>query len=443
MLSIKDGAGINFDLTSNQTQVIPSMISGTFQLKKRARHKFGYTILTKNQTGIKTSARNDTEIDVIPEFNNSGKEEYISQFSLKATLNEQWFGGCYSYKMNKHFSFGFSLFAAYRVQTLEESYLAKVIPPTISNYSLYITPIISYNDVQSVEMTTVRGIGKIGIAFTYERLDFGLTITTPSLPVYGSTTIQRDVFFNYINNNNYNFEEFTANATTPDEYILAADSFRNVLVKNTLTINDRQSSLGNKIKATYKSPLSIAAGIVLKSKAKDENLLARRKIYLSFEYFHSVNPYFLIEPEKRNVVRPLSDKYNFTSVDFIGIKEASISVFNFALGFEQRLLKRVYILASFRTNNSYLDTKESYSNMTLSHTFWDQMHYSIGAIYKRKRSDISLGISYGAGFGSTNPYVVMTNPTEKNFLQGEAYRTHANFRAISLSIGYNYYFRCD
>ena len=98
MLTIKDGAGSGYDLNSNQTQILPSLVSGTFQFKKHKKHKFGYSILTKNQTGIKASSRIDKELNVIPEYNTAGDEEFIGQFGLKTTLNEQWFGGCYSYK---------------------------------------------------------------------------------------------------------------------------------------------------------------------------------------------------------------------------------------------------------------------------------------------------------------------------------------------------------
>jgi hypothetical protein len=108
MLNVRDGAGIGLDLKSSQTQILPSLVSGTYQFKKSRKHKFGYCILTKNQTGIKTSSRIDQELNIIPDFNNEGNEDFIGQFALKTTLNEQWFGGCYSYKFDNQFSVGFT-----------------------------------------------------------------------------------------------------------------------------------------------------------------------------------------------------------------------------------------------------------------------------------------------------------------------------------------------
>ncbi len=441
MLNIKDGAGKGFDLKSNQTHNIPSLISGTYQFKNSKKHKFGYSILTKNQTGIKTSSRIDKELDIIPEFNNAGNEEFIGQFALKTTLNEQWFGGCYSYKFGDHFSIGFTAFGAYRSQSMEYSYTSKVILPTLSDYSIYITPLVAYSDIQSVEMSTIRGIGKVGLALSYTRIDLGLTISTPSLPIYGSTTIQRDELFSNINIEGKNFSEYSQNATNNTQFILAADSFRFDLNQNTFTVNDRQSSGTDKIKTTYKSPLSIAAGVVFKSKSLDENLMPKRKFFLSFEYFNSIDPYYLIEPEDRGVIRPLDDNYTYTSIDFMGIMEAPTSILNIAIGYEQKLTKKINLLASFRTNNSFMDGY--YSEMSISQSFWDFWHFSLGGIYKKKRSDISIGISYCDGFGQMQPYVVMTDPTEKNFLEGEDYITTSVFRSLSFSLGYNYYFKCE
>jgi len=441
MLNIKDGAGKGFDLKSNQTQILPSMVSGTYQFKKYSKHKFGYTILTKNQTGIKTSSRIDKELNVIAEYNNKGNEEFIGQFGLKTSLNEQWFGGCYSYKINNHISFGVSAFGAYRSQSMEYAYTSKVILPSLSEYSIFITPLVAYSDIQSVEMSTIRGIGKIGLALSYSRIDFGLTITTPSLPIYGSTTVQRDELFSNINLEDKNFTEYSANTNNYTQFVLAADSFRFDLNQNTFTVNGRQTSGTEKIKTAYKSPLSIAAGIVFKSKSLDEYLMPKRKLFFSFEYFNSIDPYYLIKPEEKGVIRPLNDNYPYTSVDFMGIIESPRSVLNIAIGYEQSISKKINLLASFRTNNSFNDGY--FSDMSISQTFWNLWHFSLGGIYKKKRSDISIGLSYCDGFGQMQPYVVMTNPTEKNYLQGDDYITNSVFRSISFSLGYNYYFKCE
>jgi hypothetical protein len=175
------------------------------------------------------------------------------------------------------------------------------------------------------------------------------------LPIYGSTTIQRDELYSNINLDDKNFSEYSQNATNYTQFILAADSFRFDLNQNTFTVNGRQSSGTDNIKATYKSPLSIAAGIVFKSKSLDEYSMPKRKFFSHLSTFNSIDPYYLIKPETRGVIRPLDDNYPYTTVDFMGIVEAPTSVLNIAIGYEQRISKNINLLASFRTNNSFND----------------------------------------------------------------------------------------
>ncbi|MFN7611067.1 MAG: hypothetical protein ACK5QX_09070, partial [bacterium] len=92
MLKINNGAGQGLNLESNQFISLPSMLAGSYQFKntKYKKHHFGYILIAPTQTSIGTNFRKDALEDVIPEFNNRGKEEYIGQFALKSKLSEQW-----------------------------------------------------------------------------------------------------------------------------------------------------------------------------------------------------------------------------------------------------------------------------------------------------------------------------------------------------------------
>jgi long-subunit fatty acid transport protein len=136
MLKINNGAGQGLNLESNQFIPMPSMLAGSYQLKnsKYKKHHFGYILIAPTQTSISTNFRKDALEDVIPEFNNRGKEEYIGQFALKSKLSEQWAGGTYAYEINKHWGVGFTLFAAYRDQSIEKSFVSRVSLPLDSDY---------------------------------------------------------------------------------------------------------------------------------------------------------------------------------------------------------------------------------------------------------------------------------------------------------------------
>jgi long-subunit fatty acid transport protein len=441
MLKINNGAGQGLNLESNQFIPMPSMLAGSYQLKnsKYKKHHFGYILIAPTQTSISTNFRKDALEDVIPEFNNRGKEEYIGQFALKSKLSEQWAGGTYAYEINKHWGVGFTLFAAYRDQSIEKSFVSRVSLPLDSDYGLFVTPMVNYSDVQSASITSIRGFSKLGISYTSEQIDFGLTFNTPSLSIYNDAVVQRDELFGYLNTDSLNFSAYTAAAQNYSDFIYLADSFRFDISNYNFVINDRQSSATSKMKTSFKTPFSVGGGLVIKSKKQGKDEDAKKKWFFSFEYFGAVDAYFLVQPEVRPVIRPVSASFNkddaFNSTDFIGIIESRRSVLNLALGYERYINKDLRLLMSFRTNNSYYDVP--FSEMEFSQTFWNIWHFSLGGIYRKKNTIISAGINYFDGFGITSPYIVMSNPTEAGWLQGNTnFDANVTMRSLGITIGF-------
>jgi len=169
-LDIADGAGLGLDLSSSQTQIIPLMISGVYRFKKAPQHTLGYSIIGKQQTGIKYSARTDGFLNVIQESNSPGDEEFIGQFNHKSGLNEQLFGLTYAYKFNHRFSMGVTNYVAYRTQYLEETYVARAIPDIEELYYSFVAPLVATNILYSTEFSNLRAFWKFGFSMDFDRL---------------------------------------------------------------------------------------------------------------------------------------------------------------------------------------------------------------------------------------------------------------------------------
>jgi hypothetical protein len=386
-LKINNGAGTNINLKSGQTQIIPLIISGIYKFKKHPQHAFGYAILTKHQTGIKMSARNDTRMNVINDSNNAGDEEFLGQYNIKSSLNEQWFGGTYSCKVAKHVALGITAFGAYRTQSLERSYVARVTPDITSFYSQYVAQLGSYSEIKSLEYSHLRAFSKLGLALDYSKFKFGLTITTPGIHLVGTGTYSRDEQINNLNYNNANLTTYTAGATTYNQLIVKVDSFKTKL--DSYSINDRQTTDGDKMKVNYKSPLSIGLGFEYGFKSS--------KLCFSAEWFAPILDYDIIAPVKREVIRPKNAKYNYTSIDFLTIREGARGVVNFALAYEQSITKKIDLLGSFRTNFSSSPYSLPEYGDAISQTYWNITHYTLGVNYKKTKSDISIGFSFANG----------------------------------------------
>jgi hypothetical protein len=75
--------------------------------------------------------------------------------------------------------------------------------------------------------------------------------------------------------------------------------------------------------------------------------------------------------------------------------------------------------------------------MEFSQTFWNIWHFSLGGIYRKKNTIISAGINYFDGYGITSPYIVMSNPTEVGWLQGNTnFDANVTMRSLGITIGF-------
>ena len=195
------------------------------------------------------------------------------------------------------------------------------------------------------------------------------------------------------------------------------------------TANDKQDSKEG-MQVEYKTPLSISGGIEYKFK--------KIKISTSWEWFDKISPYHIIKPVEREVLRPKSAKFGYTSTEFMSIQESNISVFNWALALEVPLTQKISLISSFRTDNSYA-SKPTIESERINQTYWDLKHLTLGAIQKKEKSDLSIGLTYGFGSTTGPQYTNLATPYEANALEGDIETSEINYNTYALLLGYTYY----
>jgi hypothetical protein len=258
--------------------------------------------------------------------------------------------------------------------------------------------------VRNADYYNVRYAAKLGINYQKDNFSAGLTITTPSIGLFGSGTISAD--------------------------ILAT----NLLYKGartTLLANDRQE----KIKSTYKSPLSIVAGV---------NWSKRRSAFgIAAQYYAGVGIYDMLRAQPSAFVRPASLNTSLGSEEFVRLKEGAKAVFNVAVGYEYALKPDVLLSASFRTNQSYYDADLNKSiGIKSDITSWDIYHLTAGSTFTRGRSKMSVGLLYSTGTNkSSEQSGNFENPSEDNYLQGSTTITKATYSSFGLILGYTFAFK--
>ena len=424
---IVNGGGTGVTFTSGLFLPIPLLqISGIIRIKNKPRHTLGFMIFTKNQTSNNFSYRNDTSLPSSTLLAGDGytatnpNVEYIGEYNLKTTLNEMWVGLSYSYKINSHISIGASPFFAYRTQTLTSSFVARTFADSSSNYynlSQDNIPTWSYNDNENITFSNLRALGKIGVDFDYGNLKVGAAFTTPSVSLFGTAIIERDIAYGGNSIDTVNGNPFI-NPTS-------------------FNYNDRQQGL----KTTYKSPWSASVGIDYTIKKTGTT------IAFTGEYFGAIAPYDLATPKSQAFQRPvwyngsLPTYYQANSDEYLRIMEASQGVANFAIAVYQVVSRKIDIAASFRSDFTsykkaandfweyqYVDTtlpqgqRLSFSNINL-------YHLTVGIIIKNKKSDLYLGVNYTFGANkSFQPMNDIANPGDNtNNLGAVAANNAPNF----------------
>lgn len=392
---IKDGAGDGKDLDSSDINVVPLLVSGILKIDGSPEHTLGYSLLTKDHSSIKASARRDDVIDVLKNPFNPGDEDYIGQYNFDESLNEYWAGLSYAYKASDTVSLGLTNFFALRNQEVLQLFNARAV--NRGNFTTVNTGL--YDSLATVDYTDLRLLWKAGAAVDLNPVKLGLTITTPSVNLYGDATAGVDVT--------------AANLDVNGDGSLVS-----------FVGDDRQDGLD----AEYKNPLSIALGA-------EYELAPKTKLSGTVEWFDNLSSYGIVEANSRALVRPEGVFPEFDSKNILSISGQAESVTNFALGFETPVSEKITGILSFRTDqNAVGDAGFGFSDFDLKHA-------TLGGVYKGEHSDFALGFQYSWGnndhFGKL---VNFSDPSEQNLLAGSEGDAKAEYEALSIIFGYTYYF---
>jgi len=348
---------------------------------------------------FKATARIDDKIQVANEIESPGTEEFIGQSSINTKLSELVMGVGGGYRLSSNWSVGLSNLFYIRSLSFNKATYSRFFLNQVGN------PLVSSSFVRNADYYNVRYAAKLGINYQNQHFSAGLTITTPSIGLFGSGTIAADV----IGTN-----------------ILYKGARTNLLA------NDRQE----KIKSVYKSPLAATAGV---------NWSMRRSSFgIAVQYFGSTKIYDALRAEPSAFIRPAELSSSLGGSDeFLRLKAAAISVFNFALGYEYSLKPDVILSASFRTNQSYYDKELSKSvGLKSDVSTWDIYHFTAGSTFTRGRSKMSVGLLYSRGADNSREQGGnLENPNEGNFLQGSTTITKATYSSIGLLLGYTFAFK--
>ena len=400
---IGNGGGTDVDLKSQRISLYQQMVSGLLSKNPQKKWRLGFNILARQNVNIDMNQRHEQAVEFIN--NNDTSEYYIGNLELRNNVGETW--GClgFGYKFSPHFSIGLTSIISYRSQKHTFAYSAKALSGNAVTVGMGFPVDMATNSFYlHTRSNTIGALFKLGLHARTGKFKFGLNITAPSITIWGESRVHR--------------EDLQTNLPT----------FSSGTIDKVRTDDQRT------LKTVYKYPLSIGIGVSYTYK--------KGMLGLSAEYFMAIPEYTMVQAEDSKI-----SIYDSLRTDFLSVYNGADQVLNFAIGWEQQILKKIRLHMGFRSDFSYVRTNNRLSKglLTITSAPVDLWHSSIGVSWRRKQSLMSVGLKYTYGHLDKNfrQLINFTEPLLQApwFLFGQRNDSaYMNLHAVTLMIGYTYYF---
>ncbi|GAO42619.1 hypothetical protein [Flavihumibacter petaseus] len=397
-IRIFNAAGNKADFRSSQVSTVPLLFGGMIPNRKNA-WRFSYGLMAPVDFNFKSTARLDGNFAIVNDNESPGQESLIAQADLSTRVTEMLGGFGAGRQLNENWSIGITGFIGVRSQVYSRTLLAR----------FYLNPgeeLVTGNLIQNLNYYHVRFIPKLGVAWRKGQWDLGLTITAPSIALFGKGTVAAD-------------------ATGTNILPPSGDTRIDFLA------NDRQE----KLKTTFKSPFSVSGGAAYS--------FGRSQINGTVAWYGKVAMYDIIRAKAAAFARPPDAYPELTSDEFLRVRTAARPVFNFAFGYEYILNPKVTLDISYRNDQTYFDTDlNDMRGIKPDLSSWDIHHFTVGGTIRKNRSELSVGLAISNGKdGNREQSGNLSKPSESNLLQGETTITEAKYSSFGFLLGYTYSFR--
>jgi len=369
-----EGSGIQKrEVSSFGFNVAPSLVAGRFPADSNAADRLAYSLLTRQRADLNLQWRFVGSQATIPGVRGSGS---ISQDAeLQQNISEMWGGFSWSRPLSKVVGIGVTTYFALRSQTKGVSQLTHALTDSSGVAGLVFETDYDYYNV--------RVLWKAGLAVDLSPLSLGLTLTTPSVNIFGSGST-------YINLQSSGVD---ANGDgMPDPLFVA--------------------QYQEELSSVYRSSWAVGMGVSYE--------MDPFRFDVTAEWYAAVGRF--------NVLEPVSFAGQSTGKEYQNALSAELnSVLNFGVGIEYVSGERTSWYASAITDNSGLKTG---SGANFAFSSIDYINVTGGGIFGAGRSKITLGLGYA--FGSS-PISFSDNPI-LNAATEERYSVAAGTKLTSLRL---------
>ncbi len=317
----------NFGTTSFKPS--PSFVVGNITADWLGKNRIAFSLLTRQLMDLRLKTRFDGTDD---------DNSLSNEFTMEETLHDIWVGITWSYPFEKKLGIGITQYIGTRYYTARNEVNLKT--------SDSLDRVSAVSGITDYYYLDFRILWKAGIGFTLEPIRFGLTITSPSISLFGSGSTD-------MNLSGAGLEYDSSNDR--DDFLI--------------------SNFQEDLPSTYNSPFSIGLGAGYK--------FGKFKIHIATEYYSNVLKYSILSPE------PFKSQTGDLTVSN-DLTAALDDVLNYGVGLEMYINPKFTLYGAFTTDfSAYAKGEETNSSVSR----WDFYHVTAGAAFTWEKLEITSGVT--------------------------------------------------
>jgi hypothetical protein len=357
----------------------PALVAGALSRDTTRGRIYTYSYLTRQKFEFELTGRGIGKLEGLTPA--PADETLSGQVNFRQQAEEAWGGLTLSHRLQSGLGLGATLYGAYRNQRTRREFTAALVADSGQGATAV--------SVQDVKFWTARLLAKIGLLWQGERWGGGVTLTSPSVHLFGdgSAYLHRSI-------TGIDFD----NDGSEDSQLLASN----------------QTDLSPR----FESPLSVALGWSYRS--------SRASLYVSAEWFDRMDPYNVMEGE------PAVSQVPTDTSDVVFVHKA-ISVTNWAVGGSYRLNPRTALYAGWAMDRSAF-TGSLFQSVTISN--WNINHVSLGSDFAFAAFEFTLGATYSFGDSPVEAQADLESASTSQGLEGDLTLGEAAYKRIKVLVGF-------
>jgi len=353
MHAYNNALGYNRDLDYLEWGVKPRFLSYKFRINDDERLNFQLAVFSRDDQLIELW---DYKTVAVKSEVGNDDLNYTASYDLDRRYKDYWMGVGASYVFSPKFSMGFTLFGSGKSLRYYQSSSIDIDPV---NGQLKDNAHWSSTEKQYLYVISI--IPKFGFLYTENRVSYGLSITIPSVRLWG------------------------------DGYSKRTLRYSNVIYEGQKKDDYLHSDYNNYMVANIKEPFAVAFGMTFKS------LNNKSEYFFSSEYFAPIETYRMLD---NTHISNWGQEEFHPGDDFLSYKYGAKEVFNVALGYRHIINENFAIMSGLKTNFSAYEPSSSdewgeineFVNMSPS-----LYHASLGVQFRFKANTVIVGAEYSYG----------------------------------------------